>query len=331
MELSIIFQGSLSHLKTREQQSELVDNILHLKKNNPQCEILISTWEGEKISYLKSIVDKIIMSKDPGTLPGLKFDDKLNNVNRLIVSSQAGVTAAKGKIIVKLRSDLKFFLNDIVNFYRSEIDKYSSISPDTFGNKVICSNLFTLDPVFVERMPYHIGDWIQIGEAEDIKRMWNIPLYQRTDALHYNFNKFAKNSNYLEKQFQSKFAVEQYLTIEFAKNFGKKIGIRYHNDYKNGNIKDFYSFLTSNYIIKDMRSLRLINDKYRYFNNSLFYKAACISESRYNLIYNLCKNNNSWIRTDIYGFFIGLIGTTLTKLKKLKSRVKFVKSILTKI
>ena len=331
MLLSIIFQGSLSHIKTRDQQSEFIENLEFLKKNNSDCEIIISTWEGEKTSYLKNVVDKIILNKDPGALPGLKFDDKANNINRLIVSSKSGVEAADGKYIVKLRSDLKFYLSNIVDFYINEIDKYSEIPPDTFSNKIICSNLFTLDPVFVERMPYHISDWIQIGECNDIKKMWCVRHYERIEALHYNFNKFAKGSNYLEKQFQSRFAVEQYLTIEFARNFGKEIKIEHHNDYKDGKIKEFYNYLSSNYIIKDMKSLKLINDKYKTFNNSLFYKAACISESRFNLIFNLCKNDKGWVRADIYGFFIGMIGMSITKIKKVKSRLRFIKLIITKI
>lgn len=331
MELSILFQGSLSHLKTREQQAEFVSNILYLKKHNPNCEILISTWEGEKTSYLKNVADKIILNKDPGSLPGLKFDDKANNINRLIVSSKSGLNLAKGELIVKLRSDLRFYLHDIVKYYYQEIESYSSVSPDTFGNKIISSNLFTLDPRFVERMPYHISDWIQIGEASDIKKMWDIELYDNVDALYYNFNKFAKGSNYLEKQFQSKLAVEQYLTIEFAKKFGRNINVNYHNDYKNGNSKSFYSYLVSNYIIKDMRSLKLINDKYKTYNNSLFYRAACISEDRYNMIFKLLSRGNKLVSFDSYGFLLNLAAFSISKIKSFKLILKFITSIFKKI
>ena len=331
MQLSIVFQGSLSHLKTREQQDSFIENMLFLKKHNEDSELILSTWVGEKTSYLNGVFDLIIHSKDPGALPGLKFDDKSNNVNRLIVSSQEGVRVAKGRYIVKLRTDLKFYMSDICRFYKDECDKRMGIPSGGFGHKIISPNLFTIDPVFVERMPYHISDWFQLGEKETLRRYWNIPLYPISDALHYNFNRLARYSNFLERQFQSKLAVEQYLTISAAKNFGYEINMDYHNDYKGGKISMFYDFLTENFIIKDMQSLRLINDKYSKLNNSIFYKAQCITEKRYNHIYKLCMKNNSWIRSDLYGFIISVIGTTLSKIKKLKSRISLIKRILSKI
>lgn len=331
MELSIVFQGSLSHIKTREQQASFIENMLFLKNNNKDSELILSTWVGEETSYLNGVFDLIIQSKDPGSLPGLKFDDKSNNINRLILSSKEGVNSAKGRYIVKLRTDLKFYMSDISEFYKEECNKRTGVPTGKFGHKIISPNLFTIDPIFVERMPYHISDWFQLGEAETLRRYWDIPLYGIADALHYNFNKHARYSNFLERQFQSKLAVEQYLTVSAAKNFGYEIDIAYHNDYKGGKISMFYDFLTKNFIIKDMRSLRLINEKYSKFNNSIFYKAQCITEARYNHIYKLCMKNNSWIRADLYGYIISIIGTTFSKLKKVKSRLSLIKRVLSKI
>lgn len=328
MNLSIVYQGSFSHVKTKQQKMRLIQNILFLKENNIDCEIIISSWEGEKLDYLNKVADNIIYNKDPGPLPSLKFDGKLNNINRLIVSSSAGIRAARGKYIVKLRSDLEFYLTDIVDFYENQCRLYENIPPSVYSKKIICCNLFTIDPKLAERMPYHVSDWIQIGTSYDIVKFWDIELYGLSDALYYNFNKHAKNSNALEKAFQSKFAVEQYITVSAARNFGHNIQLNYHNDFSSQVIKDYYEFLVSNYIINDISTMRLINDKYKDLNASLFFKLTCISESRYKKMhdYSLRKKNidfNNSILSVIFRFIFFIKNTK----KNFKSFFKLLKVI----
>lgn len=328
MKLSIVFQGSLSHIKTRPQQDSFKRNLTFLKEKNPGCEIIISTWEGEKSSYLNPLVNKIIYSKDPGPLPGLKFDNKLNNVNRLIVSSCAGVAAARGEYIVKLRTDLEFYMEDIVGFYENETNKYGQLEPDVFSKKMICTNLFTIDPRFIERMPYHISDWIQIGFSPDLKKYWNIKNYELDDALYYNFNKHNKGSNEFEIQFQSRYAAEQYLTVSGCRNFGHEIPLRNHNDFDDKKISEFYSFLSHNYIIRDTSSLKLINEKYRPILKSVLYKLICINESRFEKIYTYVLKDSKF---DYYGKSLSFLINQVLLLKKINNRIRFALYIIKRV
>ncbi|WP_080962559.1 WavE lipopolysaccharide synthesis family protein [Chromobacterium subtsugae] len=285
IELSIVFQGSVSGLASSEIK-DLIQCLSFLRAENPSCEIILSTWKNENVKSIRKYFDTIVFSEDPGAMPGLKKDGKANNVNRLILSSQAGVNAANGKLCVKLRSDLLFYKKNISQYYHGLCNAYGEVKSNLFLGKIVVCNLFTIDPRFVERMPYHMSDWIQIGFTDDLKKMWNIPLYRLEDALYFNFNKHKSGSTGFERQFQSRYAAEQYLQISGVKNFDFDVNIAFHNDSSPKVVREFFQFMLENYVVRDLASLHLITRKYANASSSIFYNLLCISEKKYDLIYS---------------------------------------------
>lgn len=297
MKVSVIYQGSTSSL-SGDEKKDLVNSILALRDSNENIEIIVSTWKGENVSFLKKIVDKIIFSNDPGALPGLKTDGKLNNVNRLIESSRSGLKAASGDICVKLRIDLLFYMPNIADFYKSVNEKYDSIVAKDFSRKIICCNLFTIDPRFIERMSYHVSDWFQLGAKVDLIKFWDIELYKISDALFYSFHQHRQGTNAFERKFQSRIAVEQYIQKSGMDNFGVELPINFHNQIVDK--KEFYEFLLSHYIIKDLPSLYLMNKKYDRLSKELWVKFLCIGQDKYDDIYRLYVHRESRYLSDVF-------------------------------
>ena len=97
-DISVVVQGNVDKVT--------VDTLQSVRRFLPKAEIILSTWKAAAYEGLD--YDKLVLSKDPGAVT---FDirlNKLNNINRIIVSSKAGVRHAKRKYIYRrvLRSRL---------------------------------------------------------------------------------------------------------------------------------------------------------------------------------------------------------------------------------
>ena len=84
-----------------------------IRKYLPKSKIILSTWDGSNVNGLD--YDIVIFNKDPGGSLCSANDDKiLNNVNREIVSTLAGLKVCKTKYVFKIRSDLIIKSNKIL-------------------------------------------------------------------------------------------------------------------------------------------------------------------------------------------------------------------------
>ena len=103
-DITIVFQGAFKPYVTQGKESFL-RNVRKAKRVLPGAKIIVSTWKGAEIPS-GLVVDDIVFSEDPGALPPLKLtDDKPNNANRQLLSTQAGLAAVTTPYAVKLRSD----------------------------------------------------------------------------------------------------------------------------------------------------------------------------------------------------------------------------------
>ena len=82
-EISVVVQGGLSDVTEQCIQS--------LRILFPNAEIILSTWADGKA--IKINADKTVLSLDPGAVVCDKVTGTWNNVNRQIVSTQAGLAA----------------------------------------------------------------------------------------------------------------------------------------------------------------------------------------------------------------------------------------------
>lgn len=217
-DISIVVQGPVLHQPAFEGEEGITEVVCtRLRKIFPQSELILSTWEGAStgsISY-----DKLILSKDPGaTWFNYKNYELLNNCSRLIVSTQAGIAAASGKYVLKLRSDLFVVSGSFLNYFY----EYPYFDEDykLFKNRVIAFSLYSIKAhktcLFTMKRPYHISDWAYFGYREDLHDLYAIPLPQEPAFSHW-FLKRCKPFFDIEPHRLWKMPPEQYITSSFFK------------------------------------------------------------------------------------------------------------------
>ncbi|RYZ77751.1 MAG: hypothetical protein EOP05_00695 [Proteobacteria bacterium] len=222
-----------------------------IKRFCPGAEIILSTWRGQNTDGLP--FDQLVVSEDPGA-----FKDRNGepiNMNRQLISTQAGIAKVKRLYAVKFRAD--FLLSDC-NFIK-ELPPTPE-SPDAFfKRKIRMTNLFVQNP---QKMPFlfHLSDLIQFGLSEDIKNFWNIPLYVREEILNLDSSRETEFGTYLGGS-DLRLRNEQALPIGFLNKVGRGFRFENPNQMTLEMFGFFEKFLTSNFDVIDWNESGLIFPK----------------------------------------------------------------------
>lgn len=265
-DITIVFQGAFSaHLG--EDRFNFKEHLKHIRNILPGVKIFLSTWEGTYVPD-KLRFDKVIFSKDPGGLAGIKHKeiDKANNINRQIITTLNGLKEVETTYAVKLRTDCFLEHADFIDYFK----KFNKND-----DRILSACFFTIDPYMYEHMPFHISDWFQFGRTENLLDYWNPPLMSKDDAMWYKENPYSENSGYFDKEFLAKFAVEQYIASNYAQKFGYETP-RFHNDNRDEVLKSHNKFLAEKVIILDPWQIGLNFPKYNWAFGSKFASMNCI-------------------------------------------------------
>lgn len=180
----------------------------------PQCELILSTWNGTATSHLP--FDHLVTSDDPGGIPFNDGDlkNRLNNLNRQIVSTRRGLDHATRHFAVKLRSDCKLLRPlDIDLLSTGQRHAPSCL----LQQRVITLNLYTRHPL---RRPVlcHLSDIFQIGLLADLRTIWSAPVVEEP-AFTRAVDPFRRPTirPYPEHDFQMRCAAEQYLVEQLIR------------------------------------------------------------------------------------------------------------------
>lgn len=268
--ITVLFQGNVTSYQGSQIDS-FIQNVNRTRFVLPQAEFILSTWDGITLPRFLDI-DRIVYSKDPGGLPGIKLDDnKANNINRQIVTTANGLTAVKTPYVLKLRTDCFLDHAGFIEIYEKFV---KMINKRQYSPIVACS-FFTIDPKVYEHMPFHISDWVQFGRTETIQKYWDVPLMTLEDATYYERNNHRKFSGYFDKKFRTRLAVEQHVATHYASKLGYQVP-KFHNDTSSGVMEDHYRFLAEQLIVLDPWQLGLDFPKYYWAYNSRFAAMNCI-------------------------------------------------------
>lgn len=198
-EISIVVQGSIDVQFT-------ASCLCALRTVFPDAEVILSTQDGNDVSGLP--VDKVVFSPDPGAPCVNDVDKTLNNVNRQLVSTQAGIAAATRPYILKTRTDILFHNADFLKYFGQFDDAPSSY----FQNRLLICNYYTRNPRVIDTC-FHPSDWILFGRADDVRTYYeNIPLMNQEDGEW--FRTHVKTSKLFINHL-SRFAPEQHIFLGF--------------------------------------------------------------------------------------------------------------------
>jgi hypothetical protein len=262
-DITVVFQGPV--LEGSNGTARMVEET---RKVLPDSRYVLSTWVGADVQNIG--VDQVVLSDDPGGLPGIKHKSdraELNNINRQVRSTQCGLHQAMTDYAVKVRTDCA--LGD-----GHFIETFERFSRDG-SPRIVVSSLFTIDPSMFEQMPYHVSDWFQFGRTADLQLYWSAPFMSRTDATYYDQHPYAPHSTFMDRRFRCRLAVEQHIATHYAKRLGFTVPI-YHNDLRQEVLEGHTRFLAERFIVLDPWDIGLRFPKYEWAYHSSFQKLNCL-------------------------------------------------------
>lgn len=183
--ITIVMQGQC--ITEGQVCSKVIKNMKTTRENLPDAELILSTWDkGSTLNdqvrtALAPLNVIVIFNEDPGSVvkneKGILY---VSNINRMIVSSTAGIKAATNEIVVKIRSDSYLYSNVICNligFYFSDNNRLLRADEfSVFSQRVINCNLYARNARGYLPYLFHPGDICVAGYKNDILSLFNVPL-----------------------------------------------------------------------------------------------------------------------------------------------------------
>lgn len=264
-DISVIVQGAVNE----EITSLCIDSI---RKFLPNAEVILSTWENCNIKGLSP--DKLVMSKDPGfhlysNDPNNKI---LNNINRQLVSSLAGLNLSEKKYAFKIRTDFILTGNSFLKFFKT----FDAFEPTykIFKEKLLACSYFSRNPRLSKSYPFHPSDIAFFGLTEDLINIFDIPLMPDSEELYWGSNNI----------FYTRYVPEQYIFLNFLRKNGKEILCDYQHHEHMITAEETERYFISNFIFLDWSQFCLgIPKKFECFKKNKY--ESCITHYEWQVLY----------------------------------------------
>jgi hypothetical protein len=263
-QVTIVFQGPWN--------DRLRENIAQARECFPAAPIIIGSCDArtrEAFSRTDDVVFAIV--PDPGSLPAYKRGERapLNNVNRQIVSSQAGLALVKTPYAVKIRTDCTLESRAFVDLYQRVTACEADSAP------LLASSIYTLHPDGIEGFPFHVSDWFFFGQSEALRAYYDVPLMTPQDAVWGDGLPRDRDGHYFARQYRSRFSPEQYLAVHNARKDGYVVP-RFLDDARAEIVESYRRYLGSRFIVCDLSQFGLVFDKYRHVPQSHYQFFNCV-------------------------------------------------------
>lgn len=244
----------------------------------PGSRYVLSTWRDSPVSGFD--VDQVVVSEDPGSLPGIKRRDGAaasNNVNRQILSTRQGLREAETRYAIKIRTDCALEQASFLRLY----ERFHEVSG---RRRIVASSLFTIDPSMFEQLPYHVSDWFQFGDTGALRTYWSGPFMSPQDAIYYETHPQAAHATFMDRRFRSRLAVEQFMAVHYASCCGYPVP-SYHNDLRTEVVDGYRRCLAEQFLILDPWDIGLRFTKYAWAYRSSFQRLNCLLFSDWYQLY----------------------------------------------
>jgi hypothetical protein len=159
----------------------------------------------------------VVTTEDPGAEPHALGQPVLNNLNRQLVTSRAGLVAATRQFAIKLRSDQYIehtaFLDLFQSFNRPSKGCF-------FEHPVVGCTVYSINPRRWQPLPFHPGDMFHFGLRTDLLELWSAPLSNEPETTRW-FEKHSLPSNLVLPWSKMRFAPEQWLWLSFLRRHSR--------------------------------------------------------------------------------------------------------------
>lgn len=301
--ISVVVQGAIG--TNTEQCLQSVRRFL------PSAEIVLSTWVGADTTNLD--YDKLILNDDVetqfySTNPG----EKVNNVNRQIVSTLSGLRAATHKYVLKIRTDFILKSAEFVEYF--DLYNKSDSAYSVFKHKILSCTNFARNPRHdMYQYLFHPSDIAFFGLRTDLINLFNVPLMSKSDAVYHKIGTFRYN----------RYVPEQHIWVNCLRKNGHNIRFNRFLPPSEKLIVDTEKYFVSNFIFLSWNQFGLVPPTK--FANILNYAdydyISCITRSEWVKLYKTYLDKNIEIPKDE-------LRKNLTLLRKSEHRCKNVAQIL---
>lgn len=190
-EISVVVQGPIYGAGEKNPRLRYTQRCCaNIRKKLPGAEIILSTWEGSDVSGID--YDTLVLSKDPGGIKALIYEktEKMDNTNRMIMSTREGINKVSRKYCIKLRSDMYIEAPKFLKYF----GEYPIMQEDRSILKERVISLPCNSPHRSTPLVFTIQDWFLFGLTVDVKKIWCLPqrddknLVKRNGVIYYEDN-----------------------------------------------------------------------------------------------------------------------------------------------
>jgi len=201
MKTSLVLQGPIYPFT-----SEIIDHYLTLSFID---EVIISCWDTDIAYNLNSKVKSVISNTSSVLNPGG------GNINYQLQTSLLGVKEATGEIVIKIRTDQQYHLQDMwmmhthfLNHFRSSLTQLDGTTPE---GKVFTAGIFA-------GLPYHPKDHLFWGFKKDLVTLFDIP-HSTQPNFYPDIKKNVRAETYLGAHYFSKFNLESMEHVKYPEDY----------------------------------------------------------------------------------------------------------------
>lgn len=213
-QLTFVMQGPIVSQPRFLDSATTKESILSIKYFFPKSSIILSTYEDSDLSTIPlHLLSEIVLNRHPDCafFPGSQRE---NNLNRLLVSSHAGLTRVSTAYACKTRTDISFTSNSLLSHLKETLESYP-LRDSQFSilrSRVLIPTLFTVDPKKVLPIIFNFSDLLIAGNTEDVQYLFDIPLASEPTHTRYFTFYPTKKRRWWPSSFQQ-FHAEQYIWI----------------------------------------------------------------------------------------------------------------------
>lgn len=208
--INIILQGKYSEITDR-----VIEEYLKVPFVN---QIIVSCWQGDKISEVSRNKTKFVINSYPQSFG-------TDNRNLQIVSSYEGLKKSDTKISIKMRTDQIYSYESMMNMYdffqknnqREQTYQFDHTRP---LGKIFVAGIYP-------SLLFHPRDHIFWGYTEDLIELFDIPL-----EVNGLIDKIKVSKEHLAKYYPYYTRTETYIGAHYASKFNEMVNIFLLEDHK---------------------------------------------------------------------------------------------------
>lgn len=267
-QLSIVVQGELSDITLRALQS--------YRSRVPEAQLIVSTYEHCAHAANKLLasgtLNEVVLNTDPGPLPPTVKSESAgaNNLNRMLVTTQAGLEAVSRAFVLKVRSDAMVDPRRVLTRWSAEGEDH----------RLLFASRYTRHPFGINGYLFHVSDWLSFGKTEHSRQYWQAPLMDLNSATHFDHAPMPEGGTATARRFRARLSQEQWICTHYAKSLGYAVpGWLAERDPHL--VQQYIRFLADECIVCDRETLSLDLPKHHRSFGSLFQRIDCLSESEW--------------------------------------------------